>query len=169
MGEKDNFSHNGQGHCLDVSHEAAVKELMDTTCERGGQRQWLYQTCAELLVSVLWDANPQRVHQTLLRAVRMSQDALLQHIAFTNAYYGADHPGTSRVLYVNGGVDPWHTLSVIRDGTGERGETVFIMDTAHCADMSNQRSSDRRSLREARQEIGRRVSSWLKMAALNST
>ncbi|KAK7882784.1 hypothetical protein WMY93_028958 [Mugilogobius chulae] len=166
--------------CVDVSHEAAVRDLMDTSERSGrrGERQWMYQTCSEFgFYQTCEDCScPFSAMLTLDSYTRLctevfgiSQNSLLSHIAFTNAFYGADDPRTFRVLYVNGGVDPWQALSVVQDGTEERGETVFIQDTAHCADMLNSRPTDRRSLTEARQEIARLVSSWLKMAALSST
>ncbi|XP_029301858.1 thymus-specific serine protease-like [Cottoperca gobio] len=97
----------------------------------------------------------------------ISQHSLPGRVAFTNTYYGGDDPHTHRVVYVNGGVDPWKELSVLRDRTeeGEEAQTVFIKDSAHCADMMSSRVTDRRSLREARAEIRKHVERWLKMAA----
>nr|XP_012777766.1 thymus-specific serine protease-like [Maylandia zebra] len=65
------------------------------------------------------------------------------------------------------GIDPWKTLSVVQDGTeeGEEAQTIFIKDTAHCADMSSRRVTDRSSLTKARQEIEKHVANWLKTAA----
>ncbi|XP_071061417.1 thymus-specific serine protease-like [Pseudochaenichthys georgianus] len=95
----------------------------------------------------------------------ISQNSLPGRVAFTNRYYGGDEPHTHRVLYVNGGVDPWKELSVgNRTDGGEEAESVFIRDSAHCADMSRGRVTDRRSLKNARQEIEKHVQSWLKTA-----
>lgn len=57
------------------------------------------------------------------------------------------------IIVPTGGVDPWHSLSVVQDRTQDRekAHTVFIKDTAHCADMLTPRATDRSSLREARQ------------------
>ncbi|KAF3848066.1 hypothetical protein F7725_021094 [Dissostichus mawsoni] len=95
----------------------------------------------------------------------ISQNSLPGRVAFTNRYYGGDEPHTHRVLYVNGGVDPWKELSVgNRTDGGEEAESVFIRDSAHCADMTRGRVTDRRSLKNARQEIEKHVESWLKTA-----
>nr|XP_033954032.1 thymus-specific serine protease-like [Pseudochaenichthys georgianus] len=51
-----------------------------------------------------------------------------------------------------------------RTDGGEEAESVFIRDSAHCADMSRGRVTDRRSLKNARQEIEKHVQSWLKTA-----
>ncbi|KAF3693079.1 Thymus-specific serine protease [Channa argus] len=97
----------------------------------------------------------------------ISQHSLAARIAFTNTYYGGDNPHTHRILYVNGGIDPWKELSVVQDWTeeGQEAQIIFIEDTAHCADMMSRRSTDRWSLKEAREEIENHVTTWLKTAA----
>jgi hypothetical protein len=36
-------------------------------------------------------------------------------INFTNAFYGAEKFSGTRVLFVNGAIDPWHALSFTKD------------------------------------------------------
>ncbi|KAM7413585.1 hypothetical protein PAMA_020797 [Pampus argenteus] len=97
----------------------------------------------------------------------ISQHSLPGHISFTNTYYGGDNPPTHRVLYINGGIDPWQELSVVQDRNVEEDEaqTIFIKDTAHCADMTSRKITDRFSLKKAKQEIEKHVARWLKTAA----
>uniref|UniRef100_A0A3B4Z8Q9 Thymus-specific serine protease n=1 Tax=Stegastes partitus TaxID=144197 RepID=A0A3B4Z8Q9_9TELE len=155
-----------------------LKDLMDTSVHSGrrAERQWTYQTCTEFgFYETCEDAAcPFSGMLTLHAQTKLctavfgvSQHSLPARIAFTNNYYGGDNPRTHRVLYVNGGIDPWKELSVVRDGTeeGEEAQTVFIKDTAHCADMASRRFTDRHSLRRARQEIEKHVARWLKTAA----
>ncbi|XP_035479876.2 thymus-specific serine protease isoform X1 [Scophthalmus maximus] len=165
--------------CLDVSHEKTVKDLMDTSLHSGRRaaaRQWTYQTCTEFgFYQTCEDATcPFSGMLTLQTDTRLcptlfgvSQHALPARVAFTNAYYGGDDPPTHRVLYVNGGIDPWQELSVVRGRTegDEEAQTVFIKDTAHCADMTTGRATDRCTLRKAREEIENHVTRWLKAAA----
>ncbi len=57
------------------------------------------------------------------------------------------------IIIATGGIDPWKELSVVQDGAGEgeeEAQTVFIKDTAHCADMMSRRVTDRCSLKRAR-------------------
>lgn len=164
--------------CLDISHEKTVKDLMDTSLNPGRriERQWTYQTCTEFgFYQTCEDATcpfsgmaTLQVHTEVCPILfGISQHSLAGRIAFTNTYYGGDSPYTHRVLYVNGGIDPWKELSVVQDRTeeGEQAQTIFIEDTAHCADMTSRRVTDRRSLKKAKEEIEKNVSSWLKMAA----
>lgn len=57
------------------------------------------------------------------------------------------------IINATGGIDPWKELSVVQDRTeeGEEAQTVFIKDTAHCADMMSRRVTDRCSLKKARE------------------
>ncbi|XP_078100448.1 thymus-specific serine protease [Sander vitreus] len=165
--------------CLDISHEKTVKDLMDTSLPSGRRaaRQWTYQTCTEFgFYQTCEDATCPFSGMMTLQALTqfcpmlfgISQHSLPGRIAFTNTYYGENvNPHTHRVLYVNGGVDPWKELSVVQDRTedGEDAQTIFIRDTAHCADMMSRRVTDRCSLKKAREEIEKHVISWLKMAA----
>uniref|UniRef100_A0A3B4YSE1 Thymus-specific serine protease-like n=1 Tax=Seriola lalandi dorsalis TaxID=1841481 RepID=A0A3B4YSE1_SERLL len=164
--------------CLDISHEKAVKDLMDTSLHssRRAARQWTYQTCTEFgFYQTCEDATcPFSGMLTLQVDTQLcpllfgiSQHSLPARITFTNTYYGGDKPHTYRVLYVNGGIDPWQELSVVQDRTEEEEEaqTIFIEDTAHCADMTSRRVTDRRSLKKARKEIENHVARWLKTAA----
>eukprot|EP00064_Thunnus_orientalis_P009748 superscaffoldBa00001259_g9774 len=164
--------------CLDVSYEKTVKHLMDTSLQSGRktERQWMYQTCTEFgFYQTCEDATcPFSGMVTLQRETRLcpvlfgiSQHSLPRRIAFTNTCYGGDNPHTHRVLYVNGGIDPWQELSVVQERTeeAEEAQTVFIKDTAHCADMTSRRITDRVSLKKAKQEIEKHVASWLKTAA----
>ncbi|KAM9318629.1 thymus-specific serine protease [Pholidichthys leucotaenia] len=168
--------------CLDVSFENTLKNVMDTSLRsrRRAERQWIYQTCTEFgFYQTCEDATCPfsgmlTLHtQTKLCAMLfdISQHSLPARITFTNTYYGGDSPCTHRVLYVNGGIDPWKELSLVQNSAkdGETAQTVFIKDTAHCADMSSRRVTDRCSLTKARQDIEKHVASWLKTAAQERT
>lgn len=164
--------------CMDISHEKTVKDLMDISLHSGRRsaRRWIYQTCTEFgFYQTCEDATcPFSGMLTLQTDTELcpmlfgiSQHSLPARINFTNTYYGGDGAHTHRVLYVNGGIDPWKELSVVQDRTekGQEAQTVFIEDTAHCADMMSRRATDRRSLNKARQDIQDHVASWLKAAA----
>uniref|UniRef100_H2LX31 Serine protease 16 n=1 Tax=Oryzias latipes TaxID=8090 RepID=H2LX31_ORYLA len=161
--------------CLDVSHEETIKHLMDTSVHssRRAERQWTYQTCTEFgFYQTCEDStcpfsgliNLQAQTKLCTAVFGISQHSLPSNIAFTNSYYGGDEPHTHRVLYINGGIDPWKELSVVQGG--QEVQSVFIEDTAHCADMSSRRVVKRDSLRRARQEIEKQVSDWLRTASL---
>ena len=79
--------------------------------------------------------------------------------------YGSLFDGATRTVFVNGNIDPWHSLSVIDNSTlGAFPDSlaVFINGTAHCGDMYLRRSSDLDSLVDAHGVIGDHVAAWLK-------
>ncbi|KAJ8414530.1 hypothetical protein AAFF_G00037320 [Aldrovandia affinis] len=164
--------------CLETSHQKSVLELSNTTVTQAGvgERQWFYQTCSEFgYYQTCEDASCPFSRMLTLQSQTdlcpllfgVSQSSLPSRIAFTNKYYGGDHPQTHRVLYVNGDIDPWHELSVLHNGTSreDRERAIVIDGTAHCADMSHNQSEDPATLREARREIENHVAKWLKVAA----
>ncbi|KAK7172248.1 hypothetical protein R3I93_004533 [Phoxinus phoxinus] len=160
--------------CLDVSREKLVLELRDTTAV-SSYRPWLYQTCTEFGfyqtcedTHCLFSRVSTLQSQTELcsRLFSIPQDSLPARIDFTNQYYGGNRPQTHRVLYVNGNLDPWTELSVVWNDTAADEDRVVLIDgTAHCMDMSADKSMDKPALHQARKEIERRVAMWLKSAA----
>ncbi|KAM6959245.1 thymus-specific serine protease [Aplochiton taeniatus] len=163
--------------CLSVSYEQTVRELRQTALQSNSnaQRQWLYQACTQFgFFQTCEDASCPFSRMLTLQSqthfcfllFNVPQDTLQARITFTNNYYGGDHPHTHRVLYVNGGVDPWQELSVLSKGAAQedKEQTVFVKNSAHCADMSPETSADRPELREARGAMETQVALWLKNA-----
>ncbi|XP_036412319.1 thymus-specific serine protease [Colossoma macropomum] len=171
----ENYRSMEKKSCLEVSWAKTIQYFNQTTDESFGYRQWFYQTCTEFgFYQTCEDSSCLFSHmrtlqtqtQLCLLLFNISQHTLPANIDFTNQYYGGDQPQTHRVLYVNGDIDPWMTLSIVRNGTGEdKHRAVLIRGSAHCADMNPLRSSDRTSLKQARKEIEGCVSAWLKSAA----
>ncbi|XP_055752128.1 thymus-specific serine protease-like isoform X5 [Salvelinus fontinalis] len=168
----------GEEPCLDASHKQTIKDLSDTNLDSAynGERQWYYQTCTEFgFFQTCEDASCPFSRMLTLQAqtdlcpevFNIPQHSLPGHIAFTNKYYGGDHPDTDRVLYVNGDIDPWHELSVLEEDLDKEDEdmTILIEGTAHCADMNPDGVTDRPALKQARKAIERKVAKWLKEAA----
>ncbi|KAJ7990179.1 hypothetical protein DPEC_G00297630 [Dallia pectoralis] len=164
--------------CLQVSHRKTLDDLEDThpgSADNRG-RAWYYQACTEFgFFQTCEDASCPFSQTLSLRSQTVlcselfdiPQHSLPGRIAFTNKYYGEKRPHTDRVLYVNGDIDPWHELSVLEEDLdkGHNDMAVFIKGTAHCADMSPERATDRPALKLARKAIERQVAMWLKQAA----
>ena len=78
----------------------------------------------------------------------------------SNLCYGADSPGGSRILFVNGLLDPWSALSVLQDQPEDK-SVVLIEGASHCMDMGDDKPDDSAQLRTARAAIAAKVASWL--------
>ncbi|EMP28697.1 Thymus-specific serine protease [Chelonia mydas] len=160
--------------CVDNSRQRTLAELRSAnlTLSGVGERQWYFQTCTEFgyyqtcedatcpfsrlltlsaqldLCSQVFGIGPERVGQA---------------VTFTNEYYGADHPKASRILFVNGNIDPWHALSVLKNQS--RSElAILINGTSHCANMNPSKPSDPLPLVLARERIDYHVGDWLRSA-----
>uniref|UniRef100_A0A8B9NJT8 Thymus-specific serine protease n=1 Tax=Accipiter nisus TaxID=211598 RepID=A0A8B9NJT8_9AVES len=157
------FLRRGGLSCTPSSRRAAVRELRHPKAG-GNRRLWLFQTCTEFgfYPSCRDAACPFSRFQTLRAQLGLCADVfgiaparVRAAVAFTNTFYGAAHPDTRRVLFVNGALDPWHVLSA---GGGRSG--VLIAGASHCADMAPTRPGDPPALRAARQVNRGWVRGW---------
>ncbi|KAM9326334.1 thymus-specific serine protease [Gastrophryne carolinensis] len=160
--------------CVENSHEKTLSDLKKTELNPVGvgERQWYYQTCTEFGYYQTCEhpscpfsprINLQAQLGLCTEVFQIPPVSVQQSVEFTNEYYGADHPKSSRIIFVNGDVDPWHALSVLKNQS--RSEiAIFINGTAHCANMGPSRSTDPPSLQKAREEIALKIAEWLKSA-----
>ena len=166
--------------CMDNSYDNFVALLSDTTAHPDasgvGIRQWTWQTCAEFAFYQSCEEGTACPFSTLMTLdssfqqcvdgfdVRMSKDVNVAAVNATNAYMGAKRivNGTSRVLFVNGGVDPWHTLSVnIPDVTTPANAAVFMPASSHCRAMSSSNADDPAEVKAARAASAAVLADWL--------
>ncbi|XP_002738015.1 thymus-specific serine protease-like [Saccoglossus kowalevskii] len=158
--------------CFDNSYDNFIQELEDTTpTEEGvGVRQWTYQTCSQFGYYQTCDQNTTCLFSPLID-LKSSLEVCTtvfgihgkivdKQVDFTNSYYGANHPKGTRIVFVNGSIDPWHALSVLRNESPSQ-ISIYINGTAHCANMKSQQPTDPPSLVEARQKIDAQIGEWL--------
>ncbi|XP_073405233.1 thymus-specific serine protease [Dendrobates tinctorius] len=162
--------------CVDNSHEKTLSDLRNTQLNPVGvgERQWYYQTCTEFgyyqtCEDVSCPFSPLITLKSQLdlctEIFQIPAESVLKSVEFTNEFYGADHPKSSRIIFVNGDIDPWHALSVLKNQS--RSEiAIFINGTAHCANMGSSRPSDPPALQKAREEIASKIEEWLHNARM---
>ncbi|XP_072126012.1 thymus-specific serine protease isoform X2 [Mobula birostris] len=164
-------------NCTDNSHQNALELLRSTVVKPFGvgERQWYYQTCAEFgyyqtckdesCPLSRWLTLPSQV-DICAQVFGISAGSVQGAVAFTNEYYGADEPKSSRIIFVNGDIDPWHALSVLKNQS--RSElAVLINGTAHCANMNPPEKDDPPSLQQARKRIDDQIGVWLARSRSN--
>ncbi|CAF2126984.1 unnamed protein product [Rotaria magnacalcarata] len=160
--------------CLDAGYMSMINQLTNISWNASaaeGGRQWTYQTCVEF--GFFQSSNdPQQPFGNNFPASFFVQqcadifgpnfnDNLLERgIDFTNAFYGAEGFSGSRVLFVNGAIDPWHALSFTKDPPNNN-TAIFLSSTAHCADMYPDAETDPQELKQARQTISDTIGQWL--------
>ncbi|XP_034976666.2 thymus-specific serine protease [Zootoca vivipara] len=160
--------------CMENNHTEALQELRNTFISTSGVgiRQWYFQTCTEFGYYQTCDDPACRFSrfmnlttelETCREVFGIPSQAVQEAVSFTNDYYGADRPKASRVLFVNGDIDPWHALSVLKNQSRSE-RAILINGTAHCADMSTPNPRDPLPLVHAKEQISLQVDEWLKLA-----
>ncbi|KAG7237200.1 hypothetical protein INR49_032698 [Caranx melampygus] len=157
--------------CLDASYSTYLRDMTNSSWEgpaAGGGRQWVYQTCTEFGFYQSTDSPNQPFTGFPLYHVKqcadfynVSAEQLAQAVAQTNEYYGSYDIRSSRIVFPNGSIDPWHALGITQDITPAL-PAVFIQGTAHCANMYPARSEDLPQLAQARDHVFLLLQQWLK-------
>lgn len=165
------------GTCLNVSNAAQNAMLADPNPPRGsGQaldRAWTYlcctmyafwQTCEPnsqcLSVSTPFVNNIASYQQGCTAAYGISPQATAAAVKKTNAWSGgATNPKGSRVLWANGGIDPWHVLSVLSPVNGM--PTVFDPLSSHHFWTHVPLSTDAPGIVKIRAQIAQQLEQWL--------
>jgi len=161
--------------CLDCSYADQLAQVTNISQvgDGVGIRQWTYQTCTEFGYFQTTDSSSNRQPFGNLVPLSYYTDLCRQAFGFnflpginaTNNYYGGNKPyGATKILFVNGSLDPWHALSVRKDLTDSI-TVIYINGTAHCADMSPPSPADPPSLAIAQQKISDQIGQWLKEAS----
>ena len=101
---------------------------------------------------------------TCLSMFNVSPDDVARNVDATNAHYGGLRPdlahNASRILYVNGNVDPWSGLSILTSPSA--GLPVLEVEGAsHHAWTHPSAPTDQASVVQARAAIRKQVSAWL--------
>ncbi|XP_064612363.1 thymus-specific serine protease-like [Liolophura sinensis] len=163
--------------CADNSWSGFLASLSNTTVDRSGfgvgLRQWLYQTCTQFGYYQTCDTNTTCPFSRFMdldsntviceEIFEIPAAEVAKRVTFTNEFYGSNRPSGSRIIFVNGSIDPWHALSVLKNLADEE-IAVFINGTSHCQNMGSNRPGDAAALRAARMEIDTIVGKWLEEA-----
>ena len=77
-----------------------------------------------------------------------------------NNRFGGKTPGSVKVFFLNGGVDPWSTMSVKIPDEGLLRPSVVIEGESHCSDLYEVDPNDAPPLAEAKQQVINQMIDW---------
>eukprot|EP01013_Petalomonas_cantuscygni_P042325 TRINITY_DN7618_c0_g2_i1.p1 TRINITY_DN7618_c0_g2~~TRINITY_DN7618_c0_g2_i1.p1 ORF type:complete len:497 (+),score=93.47 TRINITY_DN7618_c0_g2_i1:61-1551(+) len=134
---------------------------------------WSYQTCTEFGFYQTCEVGTSCFFTQGLDVVadevafcatdyKLSAADVAANVAQSNVVYGGLHSGGSRILYVNGEVDPWHGLSVLQPQPGL--PALWVPGASHHAWTHAALPTDQPSVVTARQQIRSQVQQWLQEA-----
>ena len=87
-------------------------------------------------------------------------DLLKRGIELTNTEYGGLKTSVSKVVFVQGSLDPWHALGITED-LSPSAPAILIEGTAHCANLYPPAEDDPQQLKDARLAIGKLIGIWI--------
>jgi serine protease 16 len=177
-----------EGSCVDADHAAGVAALNATSVSASFpdyDRSWFWQTCAEfgfyqtcedatcpfLALGFKIDAD---FFAETCRAVFEGMDPatiVRPSAALSNERYGGWAPGTTRVLYPSGSVDPWraNSLTEDREFSPEWAPTMTVRGASHHAWTHPSAPTDQPSVVAARVAIARVVDRWVAQGPIDET
>ena len=84
--------------------------------------------------------------------------------SWMNEVYGDIGIDGTDIIFPAGTIDPWHALGVTNTTVlpQETEHSLYILGTAHCADLYAPANDDPASLTSAREVIAAQVSEWVK-------
>jgi len=159
--------------CMDNNYQDVVDKMRktDPADPDAASRSWIYQTCVEYgyYQTVESDRVPFSKRVNLDYFLDMCRDIYGTNkntpgkaVDYTNVYYGGRNVASSKIVFLNGSVDPWHALGFTTETSNPEEMPVFyIKGTGHCADLYSSSKNDLPSLTQAREQAWKYVGKWL--------
>lgn len=153
----------GEPGCFDYDFEVAIK--------RAALNPWLYQMCTEFGFFQIGSSDKQpftkKVNLDFLYKIctkmfgpKFNEERVDRGVKNTNDMYGGLKPNVSKVVFVNGDIDPWHKLGVV-ENLSEDAPARLLHGTSHCADLNSNRSDDPEELKEVRKYVKSLIKKWI--------
>jgi thymus-specific serine protease len=136
------FSSGEDENCSEYSYSKELESLKVELNTLRIMRQWMYQSCTEfgyfedctencVLPKKYFNSNYSANLCSSLFGIHYEQ--VEKNVFQTNEKYGGNHLAGSRIIFVNGLVDPWSKLSVLRDLSNDL-IAITIANGSHCID-----------------------------------
>jgi pimeloyl-ACP methyl ester carboxylesterase len=157
------------------SSQGAMSEDPNDYLSPWGIRQWLYQSCTEYGYWQVAHSDPAlrvrsglidlKYHHNLCAKVfgiPVPVQPEKKNLAF---YEPIRNPGVaSNIYFVNGGNDPWSTLSITTERANSLNPAIdlfTIPGASHCEDLGAPSSSDSAGLKQSRAFASKKFTQWL--------
>lgn len=159
--------------CLDVNYDNFVKKYRNISWDSSAAediRQWYHQTCTEY--GYYQTSSNKSIFGTLFPLsyyINMCKDLyddpyndniLNSRVRRTNIMYGGQLPDLTNVIFTNGDIDPWHSLSVLKD-LNAFSPAIVIKGSSHCRDIYSDEVTDIEDLKKARVRIRDIIGKWI--------
>lgn len=154
--------------CISANYDGMIQFWANSA---NPDRSWLYQTCTEWgFYQTCEDGSKcpytQGLHtidvdlEICQAAFDIAPESVYKQIAYTQAMYGGDKIQGSRIMFINGEIDPWHANSVLVSPNIQE-PTLWVKGSSHHFWTHEPLSTDSQEVVDARQKIWSQVKSWL--------
>jgi len=164
-----------ESSCVSISWKDTLEFLKSPAAQGGGLRSWLWQTCTEMGFFQTCEESTcpfaRGYHRLTLdfdicqQAFGINPSRVTQSVQDTLKYYGGlDIPAT-RILSVNGNVDPWAELARTSDSDPKNDDlpTHWVQGASHHFWTHKSNDTDSKEVRNAREIIYLQVIKWLEI------
>nr|XP_004930258.2 putative serine protease K12H4.7 [Bombyx mori] len=169
----ENDFYDTKNNCYDYEFE----EMIQNTKEIDWLVSWTYQTCTEFSYFPSTSSNKHPFTDNISMDLfykmctktfgpNFDEKRIEAGVMETNMMYGGLTPNVTKVVFVNGDLDPYHRLSILEDLSYEAPAKV-IPRTSHCRDLFSNRSGDPEELIEARYYIKYLIKKWIGLGDYN--
>lgn len=164
-----------QDICVDVSYKDVTSLLRgiswNSPAAISTMRQWYHQTCTEYGYhqtsssekSIFGTLFPVDYYINLcfdLYGDYYNKKILDSRVRRTNIMYGGQLPDLQNVIFTNGDIDPWHSLSVLQS-LNAFSPAILINGSSHCRDMYSDVATDPDDLKKARATVRSIIGKWI--------
>mmetsp|Transcript_2166 Transcript_2166/g.4975 ORF Transcript_2166/g.4975 Transcript_2166/m.4975 type:complete len:589 (-) Transcript_2166:29-1795(-) len=159
--------------CIEVDWEGTIRYLSSDEAKEEGLRSWLWQTCTEFGFYQTCEAASScpygKGYHTIdldleicRRAFGITEGNVWSNVQQSIEQYGGWNIDASRILFVNGDIDPWAMLGVDFDhGSSSALSTIWVEGASHHFWTHEIKDSDGEGIKKAREAIYRHVVEWL--------
>ncbi|XP_026759274.3 putative serine protease K12H4.7 [Galleria mellonella] len=167
--DRDEFNPvwNKKNNCFDYDFDNMIESIR----EIDWYLSWTYQTCTEFSYFQTTNSDSQPFTRnvpielyykmcTKLFGPEFNEDMVKRGVNETNRLYGGLNLNVTKVVFVNGQMDPWSKLSILEDLSYEA-PAAIVPRSSHCRDLFSDRSSDPEELKEVRRYVKYLIKRWI--------
>ncbi|CAG4954225.1 unnamed protein product [Colias eurytheme] len=153
-------------NCNDISFQGFINFMKRSD----NYHSWFYQQCTEFGYFQTTSSRSQPFGDAVSKDMyieicknlfgpEFDEDKVDNAVQTTNSAYGGQRPDVKQVVFVNGDVDPWSTLSVLQDLSDEA-PAIVVPKGTHCADIVIRPDSSE-ELKGAVERIKQYIKKWI--------
>lgn len=165
--------------CRSINFATYIKEVSSDVSIKNTERIWLYQVCtnwgflqtcesrhgcpliADYSTEDMW-------MKPCTEGMGIPRENMIAGVADANAEYGGLTPRTSRIVYINGEVDPWRANSIIKQLSADQ-PVLEVAGASHHFWTHKYQASDSKNVQRVRQQISDLVKEYIKRPPVELT